>query len=167
MLIAWTAYSDRKWGDKLAAAFPMRMMVNRPYAATILNAACIGFAFIMPVYAFPLRLQVVNGKSALLAGVMLLPLLGASAVGSMLAGAINSKKDWICETLVVSSCLTVLGCGLLSTQSSTVDVEPKALGFLVFVGLGFGMSAASATMLANIRVATHDQGTFYRRKYEP
>jgi CHASE2 domain-containing sensor protein len=133
-------------------------MRDRVYTASILNTACLGFAFIMTIYAFPLRLQVVNGRGALLAGVMLLPLLGASAVGSMLAGAINSKQDWVCETLVASSGLMALGSGLMSTQSSSANVEPKALGFLVFLGLGFGLSAASSTMLAHMRVSAEDQG---------
>jgi len=157
-LMVWTVFADRRWGDKIAAAIPMRLMRQRVYIATILNTALLGFAFIMLVYAFPLRLQVVNGKSSLLAGVMLLPLLGASAVGSVVAGAVNSKKDRFCETLVLSSSLVVLGCGLLSTQSDSADVEPKALCFLVFVGLGFGMSAASALMLASMRGAVRDEG---------
>ncbi|KAL2210825.1 putative MFS multidrug transporter [Sarocladium strictum] len=156
-LIAWTIVADRRWGGKLAAAFPMQLMRDRVYTAAILNTSCLGFAFIMTIYAFPLRLQVVNGKSALIAGVMLLPLLGSSALGSMVAGAINGRRNWICETLIISSCSVVLGCGLLSTQSASPSVEPKALGFLVFVGLGFGMSAASATMLAHLRATAQDQ----------
>jgi hypothetical protein len=157
-LIAWTIVADRRWEGKLAAAFPMQLMGDRVYTAAILNTSCLGFAFIMTIYAFPLRLQVVNGKSALIAGVMLLPLLGSSALGSMVAGAINGRRNWICETLIISSCSVVLGCGLLSTQSASPSVEPKALGFLVFVGLGFGMSAASATMLAHLRATAQDQG---------
>ncbi|KAK7981946.1 major facilitator superfamily domain-containing protein [Apiospora saccharicola] len=164
-LIVWTWYADRRWGDKLAAAFPMRLMRKRVFTATILHTGFVGFEFVMLVYAFPLRLQVVNGKSALLAGVMLLPLLGASAVGSMAAGKLNSKKDWICETLVFAGSLMVLGCGLLSTQSATADVEAKALGLLVFVGLGFGMSAASATTLANIHTAVQDEGMWNLLKH--
>ncbi|KAK6852583.1 hypothetical protein PG995_011134 [Apiospora arundinis] len=156
-LIAWTIFADRQWGDKLASAFPMRLMRQRGYIATTLNTACLGFAFILLVYAFPLRLQVVNGESALRAGVMLLPLLGAGAVGSMVAGKVNSERDLICETLVISSSLVMLGCGLLSTLSDTAHVEGKALGFLVFVGLGFGMSAASATMLGSMRAGIRDE----------
>ncbi|KAK8079951.1 hypothetical protein PG997_007769, partial [Apiospora hydei] len=158
-LIAWTVFADRRWGDKLAAALPMRLMRDRVYTATILNTAFVGFLFIMLIYAFPLRVQVVNGKDALMAGVMLLPLLGGCAVGSMVAGKFNSERNWICETLVISNCLMVLGCGLLSTQSASADVEPKALGFLVLIGFGFGMTAASATMLVGIRAAVQDSAT--------
>ncbi|KAK8042598.1 hypothetical protein PG994_013081 [Apiospora phragmitis] len=155
-LILWTMFADRRWSDKLSAAFPMRLMRQRVYTATVLNTAFVGFEFIMLIYAFPLRLQVVNGKSALMAGVMLLPLLGGSALGSVVAGVVNKKNDWFCETLVVSNCLMVLGCGLLSTQSASADVEAKALGFLVFVGFGFGLTVASATMLATVQATVQD-----------
>ena len=101
-LVLWSMFVDRRWGDKLAAAFPMRLMRDRIYVVAILSTAFLGFVFIMLVYAFPLRLQVVNAKSSLEAGVMLLPLLG-SAAGSATAGGVNSKANWMCETLVIAS----------------------------------------------------------------
>lgn len=51
-----------------------------------------------------------------------------------------------------------LGCGLLSTISSALEVEAKALGFLVFVGFGFGLSGAASTMLATTQASIPDQG---------
>ncbi len=61
----------------------------------MLNALFLGFPFMMIVYAFPLRFQVVNGKSALLAGVMLLPMLGGVSIGSFVGGVINREKNRI------------------------------------------------------------------------
>lgn len=102
-LILWSLFVDRRWGDKLAATLPMRLMRDRVYIAATLNTTFLGFVFIMIIYAFPLRLQVVNAKSSLMAGVMLLPLLGGSAVGSATAGGVNGKANWMCETLLVAS----------------------------------------------------------------
>ncbi|ORY59463.1 uncharacterized protein BCR38DRAFT_444583 [Pseudomassariella vexata] len=155
-LIVWEIWADRRWGDRIAAGFPMRLMRNHVYGATVVNTIFLGFPFIMLVYAFPLRVQIVNGKGALLAGVMLLPMLGASATGSVVAGVINGKKDRVFETLAASSCFVTLGCGLLSTLSSSINVEAKGLGFLVFVGFGFGMSAAGCTMVANLKASIRD-----------
>lgn len=111
-LVLWSMFVDRRWGDKLAAAFPMRLMRDRIYVAAILSTTLLGFVFIMLIYAFPLRLQVVNAKSSLVAGVMLLPLLGGSAAGSTTAGAVNSKANWMCETLVVASSVSNFRCSL-------------------------------------------------------
>ncbi|KAJ8120292.1 hypothetical protein ONZ43_g2962 [Nemania bipapillata] len=117
----------------------------------------IGFPFILIVYAFPLRCQVVNGKDALMAGIMLLPMLASSAIGTVVSGILNGKKkDYSCETLIVATGSMAIGCGLLTTISGSVDLEAKALGFLVFVGLGFGLSVSTTTILARLQSSVRD-----------
>ncbi|KAI8632423.1 major facilitator superfamily transporter [Xylariaceae sp. FL1651] len=153
---AWSLFVDRRWGDRVAAALPMSLLRNRMYASAALNTMFLGFPFILVVYALPLRFQVVNGKDALIAGVMLLPMLGSSAIGSAISGRVNRKKDRSFETLLIATSLMVLGCGLLTTVSGSVDLEPKALGFLVFIGLGFGLSVTTTTMLASLQPSLRD-----------
>lgn len=155
-MIFWEIFVDRRWGDKIAAAFPMGLMRNRIYLTAVVNTMFLGFPYLMILYAFPVRLQVVNGRNPLIAGLMLLPMLAASAAGSMIAGAVNGKADWLCETLAVANGFMVLGSALLSTLSTSEAVEPKALGFLVFAGLGFGLSAAASTMYANLHSSVRD-----------
>ncbi|KAI0817782.1 major facilitator superfamily transporter [Xylaria sp. FL0064] len=155
-VFAWSLFADRRWGDKLAAALPMTLLRDRVYASAVLNTMFLGFPYILIIYAFPLRSQVVNGKDALIAGVMLLPMLGSSAIGSAVSGKINGKEDRSCGTLVVATSFMVLGCGLLTTVSGSVSLEAKALGFLVFVGLGFGLSVSTTTMLAALRSSIRD-----------
>ncbi|KAI1131292.1 major facilitator superfamily transporter [Nemania abortiva] len=155
-VFAWSFFADRRWGDKIAAALPMNLLRNRIYALAALNTMFLGFPYILIVYAFPLRCQVVNGKDALVAGVMLLPMLGSSAIGSAVSGRVNGKEDRSCETLVVATSFVALGCGLLTTISGSVGLEPKALGFLVFVGLGFGLSVTTTTILASLQSSIRD-----------
>ncbi|KAI0203864.1 major facilitator superfamily transporter [Astrocystis sublimbata] len=155
-VIAWSIFIDRRWGDKIAAALPMTLLRNRIYTSAVLNTMFLGFPFTLIVYAFPLRSQVVNGKNALLAGVMLLPMLGSSAIGSAISGRVNGRKDRSCATLVVATSLMTLGCGLLTTVSGSVALEAKALGFLVFVGLGFGLSVSTTTVLASWQSSVRD-----------
>ncbi|KAI1498156.1 major facilitator superfamily transporter [Biscogniauxia marginata] len=158
-LFAWSIFVEKKWGDKMAAALPIRLLRNHVYASATLNTMLLGFPYILLVYAFPQRLQVVNGKDPLIAGVMLLPMLGSSAIGTAVSGKINAGKDRTFVTLVLATCLMMLGCGLLSTLSSSYGVEPKALGFLVFVGLGFGMTVSTSTMLAVLQSSIRDHAT--------
>lgn len=157
-VFAWSIFAHRRWGDKIAAALPMNLLRNRVYASSVLNTMFLGFPYILIIYAFPLRCQVVNGKDALVAGIMLLPMLGSSAAGSAISGRVNGKKDRSCETLVVATSFMTLGCGLLTTVSGSVSLEPKALGFLVFVGLGFGLSVSTTTMLAALQSSVRDHG---------
>lgn len=157
-LVAWEYVAEKKWGDRLATAFPLRLLRNRVYAAATVNMILLGFPFLLVVYAFPLRLQVVNGKTSLTAGVMLLPMLGSVAVGSVAGGMLNGAKNRLFETLFIAAALMLLGSGLMTTLSGSQDLEPKALGFLVFIGLGFGLNASSSTILAATESSIRDHG---------
>lgn len=159
-LFIWSVFVDRNREDAVDAALPMRLMRDRVYVGAVLNTMLLGFPYLLLIYAFPRRLQIINGKGTLTAGAMLLSMLGPSALGSLVVGILNSKKNRTFETLLVGGCLTVLGCGLLSTLSSTYEVEWKALGFLVFVGLGFGLSVSTATMVATMHSSPRDHGKF-------
>ncbi|KAI1775675.1 major facilitator superfamily transporter [Hypoxylon cercidicola] len=155
-LFIWSIFVERSRKETIYAALPMRLMRDRVYVGVVLNTMCLGFPCMLIIYAFPLRLQMVNGKDALTAGLMLLPVLGPSALGSLIAGMLNGKNR-IFEMLLIGSCLMVLGCGLLSTLSSTYEIEAKALWFLVFVGLGFGISLATATIAATTHSSLRDR----------
>ncbi|GAP83616.1 putative major facilitator superfamily transporter [Rosellinia necatrix] len=158
-VFSWSLFIDRRWGDKIAAAVPMNLVRNRVYASAALNTMFLGFPYILVIYAFPLRCQIVNGKDSLVAGIMLLPMLGSSAIGSGISGRVNGKENRSCETLVIATGFMVLGCGLLTTVSGSVGLEPKALGFLVFVGLGFGLSVSTTTLLAVSQSSIRDHAS--------
>lgn len=139
------------------------LLRNRAYAATALHTLLTGFPYLLCIYAFPVRFQAVYGASPLRAGLLLLPMLAASATGTVLAGAVNGnpeRKERFFETLMVAVGLMMLGCGLEVTAEPVGAVEAKVLGFLVFVGLGFGLSAAGGTMLAGAEAPVWEHGEF-------
>ncbi|KAK2000657.1 major facilitator superfamily transporter [Colletotrichum falcatum] len=147
LLLGWETLVSKLRNRRIMAAIPIRLLRNRVYLATIFNTMLLGFPYLLIIYAFPIHLQIVNAKSSLLAGVLLLPMLGSVALGTALGGVVNKSKNRLFETMVVASCFVALGCGLMTTLSSSIDLEPKALGFLTFVGFGFGLSATSSTIL--------------------
>lgn len=59
------------------------------YAATAANSLLTGLSFVICVYNVPLRLQPVNGKGPLQAGLSLLALLCTSAISSVLGTALS------------------------------------------------------------------------------
>lgn len=159
LLFGWEVAVARFWASSVAAIFPLRLLKRRVYTAGALSTLLTGFPYLLIVYGLPLRFQVVNQKSALVAGIGLLPLLGAAAIGSMLGGIISGKKNRTFHTLTAGGCLMVLGTGLLSTLSDTIQVEAKTYGFQVFVGLGFGLTVSTVSMLAAIESEIRDHGT--------
>ncbi|POR37397.1 Multidrug resistance protein 3 [Tolypocladium paradoxum] len=154
-LVAWEHMAEARFGGRFSPAFPISLFRNRAYAAGAASTLFLGYPYLLLIYSFPLRAQVVSGKSALVAGIMLSPMLGASAVGSAVSSKVNAKRNLLCETLAVGACLMTLGCGLLTTVSDAGD-DAKALGFLTFAGLGFGLSVAAATILVTAEAPIRD-----------
>ncbi|CRG90841.1 putative MFS-type transporter C1399,02 [Talaromyces islandicus] len=154
-LLAWGYLAGRVFEGRLAPTFPIGLFRHRAYAAAAISTLFIGYPYFMLTYAFPLRAQVVGDKSPLLGGIMLLPMLGSTAVGSILSGFLSRTKNYLSETMLVGACLMTLGVGLLTTVHGAGD-DAKALGFIVFTGLGFGLNVASATMLTSFEVPIID-----------
>jgi hypothetical protein len=165
-LIAWgyLANHDSIFKYRIALTFPITLFTNRTYTAAALSTLCIGYPYFMLSYAFPLRAQVLDEKDPLLAGIMLLPMLGATAVGTILAGVISKSKNYLFETMLVGACLLTVGAGLLTSINhgggggGESGDDAKALGFIVFVGLGFGLNVAAATMITAFEVPIVDYG---------
>jgi hypothetical protein len=124
---------------------------------------CSGFSYLAIIIILPERFQIVNGDDALMGGVHLLPMLGACAFGSFLAGLISSKRNNTSITLIAASCLQLVGIGLLSTLSDTTTEIQAQYGYQAIIGLGVGLSFAGATMLTLVQSRQEDlavaQGT--------
>lgn len=142
-------------------ALPPVLLRNRVYGAAVLHIMLTGFPFLLCIYVFPTRFQVVYGRSALQAGLMLLPMLVSAACGTIVSGAINGRKgkpQRIFEMMLAACAFMLLGCGLEITAGYGSDIEPKVLGFLVFIGLGFGLSASASTVVATVEVPVWEHG---------
>ncbi|PQK13897.1 hypothetical protein BB8028_0004g08280 [Beauveria bassiana] len=144
-----------RFGAGLVPALPFKLFRNRHYTSAALTTLLIGYPYLQIIFTFPSRAQIVSGKSVMMSGLELLPLVGGSALGSVIGGMVNGKKNFLFETIATGCCFTLLGCGLLSTVQGRAD-DAKALGFLVFAGLGFGLSTAAATMLVTFEAAIAD-----------
>ena len=85
-----------------------------------------------------------------MAGVKLLPMMTSSAIGAFIAGGINSRKNLTSYTLLVASAFQILGYGLMITLGNTSPTPTKIYGFEVFLGLGFGLTMPTVTIIAQM-----------------
>lgn len=155
LLVLWGLQISKRPKD-VDPTFPPHLFKNRRYAATTANSLFVGVGFVIAIYNVPLRLQTVNGKSPIGAGISLLPLLCLSAVGSFCGTAFSPKKDNLGPTMMLGSAIMCLGLGLMSTLSDSASVQHEVYGFQVLVGLGFGMTASSSSIMANIETRAKD-----------
>jgi hypothetical protein len=172
LLFAWEWTVDRLWPNILSMV-PLRLIKRRVYLAGTLSALLTGFPYFVIVFSLPLRFQVVNQKSPISAGLGILPMVGSTAYvfycctsepwfcesihangtlvsnfGSMVAGIVTGKKNRTFLVLVAASCLMVIGTACMSTLTDKIEVEAKVYGFQVFIGLGFGLTVATSSIVS-------------------
>lgn len=109
-----------------------------------------GFPLFLSTVAIPERYQIVNGASSLSAGIRLMPLLCASAIGSTASTIFNSRKNSSFYTLCGANCLLLLGSGLMSTVEIGPEIPKSLYGYQVVFGFGIGATLSSTTITAVI-----------------
>lgn len=159
-LVGWEYFVAHTWEGKFATMFPLRLMKRRVYMGCVATALLGGFPYFVVIYALPLRLQVVNEKSPLLAGLSLLPMLGAVAIASALGGGIHRKRERIFGALLAGSLFMLVGSACLSTLDNAVAIPVKMYGFEVFVGIGFGLMVSTVSLGAMLEAEARDKSTF-------
>jgi MFS family permease len=152
----WEWLVAQRWPDAVGALFPMRLAKNRVYITAVIATMLTGFPYFVVIYSLPTRFQVVNGQSALASGIALLPMLGASAIGSTLAGAASGKKNNTFPINVMGAALMLIGTAALSTLDNLKATQARAYGLQVFVGFGFGLTVSNASLLAALEAELRD-----------
>lgn len=117
-----------------------------------------GFVLLLTIINVPIRAQIVNLDSAIKSGILLLPLMGGTAVGSALGGSASSKKNNTFWTLTLASIFMLVGTALLSTLPGSLEPAAKQWGFETILGLGLGLSLSSMTLLTSVQVQLQDHG---------
>ncbi|KAI0018085.1 major facilitator superfamily domain-containing protein [Xylariomycetidae sp. FL0641] len=154
--IIWEVYLAVKSSTRIEPILPLRLVLSRVYSASVICTFCTGFVYLAILIILPERFQIVNGDNALLSGVHLLPMLGATSLGAFFAGAVSRRRNNTSWTLVAAHCLQIIGVGLLSTLSGVNTGIKAQYGFQVILGLGIGLSLGAATIMASVQARQSD-----------
>lgn len=114
------------------------MFKNRLFASSQVLAFIYGATFVGLTIFIPIFVQAVYGGSATNAGIILMPMLLGSVVGSAFAGFAQSKMTYR-KIMVISVVVYALGMMFMSTI--TPDTSRLLLTiYMILVGLGVGFS---------------------------
>ncbi|KAI4724574.1 MFS general substrate transporter [Aureobasidium sp. EXF-10728] len=172
---AWEyVLTPREARMKMLPLFPTRLVSSRVVAATLgyvqrrhatfvehVLTRCrtvffTGFPFVVTIMALPQRFQIVNGDTPENAGLHMLPLIGATALGAMLTGTITGKFNIAWHLLVFSNILMTIGCGLMSTLPVDRKIAKICYFYQLVLGFGFGLTMASSMVVIRTEVALKD-----------
>ena len=122
---------------------------------------------LLAIVNIPLRAQIVNVKDAVASGILLLPLMAGTAVGSAIGGAASAKRNNAFWTLNLASIFMLIGSASLSTLTDSVDPAPRQWGLEAILGFGIGLSLSTITFLTTMQVEFQDHGTCVPYTYPP
>ncbi|KAL7927332.1 major facilitator superfamily domain-containing protein [Trichoderma austrokoningii] len=153
MLFLWSSWVDIRLSPNIVSVFPITLFRNRRYTRTVLTTLFAGCPYLLLIYSVPMRMQVVSGKSPLIAGLSLLPMLGTVAIGSIISGKMNASANHstLTATMRVGTALMSCGCAFIIAGQGRKD-DAVILGLLTLVGLGFGLCTSAATNMISVEV---------------
>jgi EmrB/QacA subfamily drug resistance transporter len=146
---------------------PLQLFANRAFATAAASAFVVGTAMFGAITFLPLYLQVVDGSSATVAGLRLLPFVTGALLATTISGRVISKSDGYKAYPLAGAALMTVGLLLMSGLDRHSSDVLTAL-YMVVVGVGIGLVmqvvilvAQNSAPRAHIGVAT-STATFAR-----
>ncbi|KAE8450293.1 hypothetical protein EG329_006721 [Mollisiaceae sp. DMI_Dod_QoI] len=128
---------ERRQGD--TAMLPIHLLRNRVVVSAALTTTFSQGSLLLITYYLPIWFQVVLGASPTMGGVDYLPSVGAQVVASIVAGALTSRTGLPTPFAILGCALTSIGCGLLSTLSTTSSTG-YWVGYQILSGISRGLT---------------------------
>ncbi|MBU5442861.1 MDR family MFS transporter [Paenibacillus sp. MSJ-34] len=122
------------------------MFKQRLFASSSIVALCYGAAFIVATVYIPIFVQGVFGGSATNSGLILMPMMIGSVVGSQVGGLLTTKTSFR-NIMVVSIVFFVAGIYTLSTLAPDTARSMVTL-YMILTGFGVGFSFSVLNMAA-------------------
>ncbi|KAH4044316.1 hypothetical protein HBI55_206120 [Parastagonospora nodorum] len=111
--------------------------------------ASIGIGSVLVLFAFylPIWFQVIQDKSPESSGLSLIPLLLSVVIAVISSGIFASVVGYYVPALILGACFSMLGAGLITTWSATVD-QGQWIGFQIITGIGLGLTLQGPNIAA-------------------
>jgi EmrB/QacA subfamily drug resistance transporter len=137
---------------------PLRLFGDRVFTVVAAAAFVATLSLFAAIVFLPVFLQLVTGASATRSGLLTLPLLGASALSTIVAGQIMARTGRYKIFPVVGLAAMSAGLFLFSTLGATGSRLTAAL-FMVVFGAGFGMVTQILMVAIQNAVSPREIGT--------
>jgi EmrB/QacA subfamily drug resistance transporter len=134
----------------------LRIFASRAFTTAAASVTVIFFTLFGSLFLLTQYLQLVQGYSALSAGLRALPFAGAMALTSPLSPAAARRLG---SRLVVAGGLALMGLGLLDLSAAGVRTSYPVLALAVAImGAGMGLVMATASTIIMTAVPAHQAG---------
>ena len=159
--------AERAYGDE--ALLPLRLFRNRSFAIGGIGSIVMGAGMFGGILLLPQYLQIVQGSSATVAGLQMIPLVAGIMVGAMSSGIAISRTGKYKIFPLVGIALMVTA---LLSMSFIVEADTSVwtlVPFMVLLGLGLGFNFQPVILAVQNAVSPREMGvatssvTFFRQ----
>ncbi|MCJ1476235.1 hypothetical protein MMC13_004901 [Lambiella insularis] len=152
LLVAFSLYQLRA-GEN--GTVPPRIFSQRSIAVGTVVSIGLGSSLLIITFYLPIWLQAIKEKSAVSAGIGLLPYFLSTVAFVIGGGFVVSKIGYYTPPLIVGTALTVIGYGLLTTLRHDTDTG-KWLGYQIITGAGLGLTLTGPINAAQTVLSRED-----------
>jgi len=146
---------------------PLDLFKNHTFSLTSILGFIIGAGMFGAIVMLPLYLQVVQGNSATMAGLKLIPFMLGIVSMSIVSGKLISKHGHYKRYPVMGLAIMTVGITLLSTLTETTPFWQISI-YAILIGAGLGLSMQTVVIALQNAVEMKDLGiatsanTFFR-----
>lgn len=123
---------------KDSAILPLRILKQRNVFLSGLFSFCNSGSLFVLTYYLPIYFQAIRGANTLTSGVMSLPLVGGLIIAGIGAGHITTWIGYFNPSMILSTVLSAIATGLISTLQPRSSVAVW-VSFQLLAGLGCGL----------------------------
>ncbi|KAF2679211.1 MFS general substrate transporter [Lentithecium fluviatile CBS 122367] len=137
------------------ATLPIRILKQRTIAAGFFYSTTSQASMLVLTYFIPLFFQALKDFSPVKSGQAMLPFILGLVVAAIMGGGIVQRVGYPAPLMIVSSVLSSVGAGLLTTWPVAVH-HSAWIGYQVLVGYGVGIGMQQPIMSAQIVLDRED-----------
>ncbi|RUS22829.1 major facilitator superfamily domain-containing protein [Endogone sp. FLAS-F59071] len=130
---------------------PGYLYSQRTPLSVFVTSCLFGMAFFGLIYYLPVYFQVVEGESATISGLELIPLMVGLVICTIFAGQLVSRTGKYRIFIIGGMAIMTVGAGLLSTWKADSS-RGEQIGYLLICGVGLGLSMQTMTLAAQASV---------------
>ncbi|KAJ5658307.1 Efflux pump [Penicillium longicatenatum] len=153
--VLFTVFVGIQIWQKDRATLPMRLLKNRNIWGAVWYGSFVGAAMCIVTYYLPIWFQAVKGESAEQSGIHNLPCMIGLVIFAIIGGVTASVVGYYTPLIFLSSAVTAVGIGLLSTLKPNSGIG-YWFGYQVLLSAGMGIGAQNMMLVTSVAVDISD-----------
>ncbi|KAI1181190.1 MFS general substrate transporter [Nemania sp. FL0916] len=141
--------------QKDQATVPLRFFKNKNIVGALWYGVWLGAGLFVFSYYLPIWFQAIQGVSATQSGIRVLPSILGIVVFSIIGGGLATTFGQYVPLLLVSSVISAVGCGLLSTLQVDSGIG-YWVGYQIIMAAGAGLGVQNVLLVAQVAVPKSD-----------